>query len=217
VVKVDTLNVRGGPGTVYDVVGSAHQGDKLRVIGQANDCGWLKVVVATKPQEWVSGKSDYVSLNVPCAGIPTAPIPPTPTPLPRRLATGTLVWNSWRSGLGKLTIENGRTLDAVAVLTMLDRVPVVAVYVRGGDSFTISDIGDGTYHLYFTIGEDWDGGSARFTRQSRFLRFEDPLTFITTWVPWGRQYTVYQVTLHGVPSGTARTVPVDAGQFPDLQ
>lgn len=217
VVQIDTLNVRSGPGTVYDVIGGVHRGDKLRVIGQANGCGWLKVIVSTKPQEWVAGEANYVTLNLPCISIPAALVPPTPTPLPRRLATGAFIRNSLRSGLGKLTIENGQTLDAVVVLTTLDKVPVVSVYARAGDSFTISEIEDGIYSLYFTIGEDWDGGSARFTRKTRYLRFEEPLTFTTTWIPGGRQYSVWRVTLHGVSGGTARTVTVDTEEFPKLR
>lgn len=144
-------------------------------------------------------------------------VSPIQIEIPPPIATSIFVQDAGRpDGLGELTIVNGRDLDAVAVLTTLDRSPVSSVYVPAGDSSTVTGIRDGTYYLYFTLGEDWDG-AARFTKKARFFRFEDTLTFETTSIPGGWQHSTFRVTLHPVPEGTARTVPVDEEQFPDLK
>ena len=142
--------------------------------------------------------------------------PPTPAVL-RRLATGTLLQGSGENGLGELTIENGRNLDAVAVLTSLGNAPVESFYIQAGDSFTIKGIQDGIYYVFFSIGEDWDSGAAKFTRKAGFFRFEDLLVFETIAVSGGQEYTVFELTLHPVVGGMAETLPVEAGQFPDLR
>jgi hypothetical protein len=135
-------------------------------------------------------------------------------PAPQRPATGTWVQGAGGgSGLGKLTIDNGRDVDAVAVLASLAGTPLRAVYVRAGESFTLTSIGDGSYQLYFTVGEDWDLASGRFTRQPRYVRFEKNLDFQTS----GLTYTAIKVTLHPVPAGTARTQTVSPDDFPRLK
>ncbi len=152
---------------------------------------------------------------------PTATAKPTatPTPLPRRLATGTFIKDSPRGGHGELTIRNelsGR--DAVAVLTPAGSdSPLIAVYIRAGDSFTVQGIEDGAYELYFTLGEDWDDQPMRFTRKARLERFKDLLSFQTIPVTGGIQYTSIEVTLYAVPGGTAETETVPEEGFPDLR
>lgn len=164
---------------------------------------------------------------------PTLPLTPTPTVIPtrtptraptltqppRRLRTGDFIKDAgWRDGRGELTVENGRDLDAVAVLaTYPNSIAVISVYIRAGDSFTIGGIRETTYYLYFVLGEDWDAANARFTRQTRYSRFEDTFTFQCTPIPGGVQCTTWKVTLHGVPGGTARTQSVDPSQFPGLR
>ncbi|MHB0871414.1 MAG: hypothetical protein ACYC5J_18435 [Chloroflexota bacterium] len=153
----------------------------------------------------------------------TASLPPTATPMApssspeRRPATGTLVHDTARSGLGRLAIENGLDQDALAVLTTTGGASVVSVYVRSRESFTLSGIGDGSYHLYFAVGEEWDGASARFTRNDDYSRFEEPLTFRTTRVSGGTQYSSIRVTLHSVPEGTAPVRSLGRDQFPSTR
>lgn len=83
----------------------------------------------------------------------------------------------------------------------------MAVYIRSKDSYTIREIEDGTYTLYFALGEDWDICSERFTRKTTYSRFEKELNFV---------HYNYRVTLHPVIGGTARTKPVGANEFPEL-
>jgi hypothetical protein len=133
---------------------------------------------------------------------------------PRRLSTGTIIRETGaRNGLGQLTIGNDLDLDAVAVLSQQEGSWVFAVYILNHDSHVITGVPDGSYELYFTVGEDWDAQQATFTRKRRLSRFDDPLTFTTT----ETTYSGWSVTLHPVTGGTATTETVPEDQFPDLK
>jgi len=209
VVIVTTLNVYAGPGTDHSILDTLNQGDELFVVGQFSSCSWLKVITPQETEGWVSGDKAYVNISKPCASIPHGYFRPL---------TGTIVQDTGqRSGPGKLSIDNGTQFDGVAVLALSNDTPVTAVYIRSGESSTLTDIRDGTYYLLFTTGEDWDGDEALFTKNPRFQRFEDPFNFQTTTTALGSQYTIWDVTLHPIVGGTAATLPLRPDQFPDLK
>lgn len=122
-----------------------------------------------------------------------------------------------RDGSGELTIDNGNDIPSVAVLSGIHGVRMLAVYLAAHTKFTITGIPDGTYYLYFTMGEDWDSKSARFTRRVSFFRFDDSFAFETRPIEGGEEYTVWNATLHPVPGGTADAPSVSEDDFPDLQ
>ena len=126
-----------------------------------------------------------------------------------RLDTGTFVVNELRAGKGKLTVENGLDLEALIILSGYGepKIPLLAVYIRAKDSYSIRGIKGGTYILYFALGEDWDSCSERFTRKTTYKRFEDEFDFV---------HYDYEVTLHPVIGGTAGTEPVSEDEFPEL-
>jgi hypothetical protein len=82
VIKVDSLNIRSGPGTNYNRVGVASQGDALTVEGKVDSCDWLKITSPDGVGGWASGKDQYVTLDTRCTDIPDAkrPAPPAETP-----------------------------------------------------------------------------------------------------------------------------------------
>jgi len=166
------------------------------------------------------GSVDHTSTSTPssmdASTKTTTPLPattpsPTPTATPKRLSTGTYIKDSLRNGYGELTIKNQlNEKDAVTVLTLIgSKSPLISVYIRAEDSFTIKGIKDGLYELYFSLGEDWDEKQGRFTKNASFERFEDPIEFITTY----DTYTIYEVTLYGVVGGNAATENVPASSF----
>jgi hypothetical protein len=137
-----------------------------------------------------------------------------PPPPPRRLATGTVVREvGARNGAGELTIENGLDIDAVAVLTQQGSSWMFAVYVLNHGTHTIGGIPDGTYELYFTLGEDWDAEAGRFTRKRSLSRFGDKFPYATTQTT----YAIWSVTLHAVAGGSASAEDVPEDAFPDLK
>jgi serine protease Do len=78
VVIVERLNVRSGPGTAFNRVGAVAQGEALVVIGQVNNCGWLKITTPAGVEGWVSGSSQYVTLDARCTDIPEVTAPAAP-------------------------------------------------------------------------------------------------------------------------------------------
>ena len=77
----------------------------------------------------------------------------------------------------------------------------------------ITGIKDGSYIIYYTIGEDWDSDAEKFIGETEYKRFEDELYFETT----GSTYTTYEATLHSVVGGTAGSEHLDEDEFPNLQ
>ena len=78
VVVVERLNVRSGPGTNFNRVGAVTQGEALIVTGQVNNCGWLKITTPAGVEGWVSGNSQYVTLDARCTDIPQVSAPAAP-------------------------------------------------------------------------------------------------------------------------------------------
>jgi len=77
-VTTNALNIRSGPGTNYDRLGSLGQGDQLVVLGQYNNCDWLNVQTRDEVVGWVSGNERYVTLDTDCSDIPEAEAPAPP-------------------------------------------------------------------------------------------------------------------------------------------
>lgn len=84
-VKVSALNVRQGPGANNSVVAVVHLGDKLTVVGPA-DNGWLPIITPDGSAGWVSGSTQYVTMMVssPPQLVQESNPALTPTPAPTR-------------------------------------------------------------------------------------------------------------------------------------
>ena len=96
------------------------------------------------------------------------------------------------------------------VILTRSNYPVMAAYIRAGDSFTMNDIPDGTYYLYFSTGSDWNGKA--FLTAPTYEKFEDALEFTTGFTT----YTTYRVTLQPIPGGNAATEGVNESDFPGI-
>lgn len=131
----------------------------------------------------------------------------------RRLANGAFVRDGSRGGLGRLTVNNGTGSDAVVTLTRGSST-AFSVYVRKGSKATVRSVNSGAYTVYFTTGEDWNGGKRSFTRGCSFEKFDDKANFRTVRVAGGTQYTVLTFTLNKVIGGNASTSTVPPGEFP---
>jgi uncharacterized protein YraI len=73
-VSVYQLNVRGGPGLSYNIIGTLRQGDSSPLIGRSADGAWLQIQVSSPyptfavPTGWVMAR--YVSSSVPIFQLP---------------------------------------------------------------------------------------------------------------------------------------------------
>lgn len=114
-----------------------------------------------------------------------------------------------RSGLGRLTIDNQTSRDAVVVLyDTQTRSPLSAVYVRRGNRCQVSRIPPGDYQVFFVLGVDWNPNYAEFSIVYYAKKFENELSFREIPQYGGIEYTTYRLTLHEVVGGTARTTIV---------
>ncbi len=89
-----------------------------------------------------------------------------------------------------------------------------SVYVRKSSEATVRSVNSGSYTVYFTTGEDWNGGKRSFTRECSFEKFDDQANFRTIRVAGGTQYTVLTFSLNKVVGGNASTSQVPPGDFP---
>jgi hypothetical protein len=171
-------------------------------LGDADGTSALRDALAA-----VSAKlpNDRPALTLPSAGQKGGSRPPN----------GKLIRAGNSGGRSELTIENGGSTDAVVTLSK-GRRPVISVYVRKDKTYTVKNVPDGSYPVFFTGGSGWDGTARAFGRDCVFSRFEDPLEFRTTRDDAGGIYWQnFTITLQPVVGGTARTEDVNPDDFPD--
>ncbi len=146
---------------------------------------------------------------------PTGPRPTTIQVAFLRPVTGTdLMPPGLMSGLGSLRIINHT--DADAVVKLIDastRTPLRFVYVRGAEEAVLQAIDEGIYKVVYSQGEEWDPDAERFQRHSSFFEFEDLLDFSERPTIGGVGYSTYELTLHRVVNGNARTRSIPPDDF----
>jgi hypothetical protein len=86
VIKPATLTGRRGPGTAYERVGEAKQGQQLFILGRTSDGKWLQVCCLANQPVWVSADQVESKGDVTIAAILTPPPVPLPTPTRRPVA-----------------------------------------------------------------------------------------------------------------------------------
>jgi hypothetical protein len=183
----------------FSAVGSCSGAAATVTIAMAGDC----TVTASQ-----AGSENYLPAPGATRSVTVGPL---------RLPNGKVfVDNGSRDGKGQLTIQNGQDLDAVAVLTTSDNKAVFSVSIQAQQTYEIDSIRDGSYNLFFEIGNDWNDAGGSFNLGASQERFDEPFTFQTTPIAGGLQYETYTVTLQPVAGGTATTWPVAAGQFPSV-
>lgn len=149
---------------------------------------------------------------------------PTPVPAPTRvpvsLPNGTDVTPPapGEPGLGKLTIKNGTSRDAVAKLVTGEADPKTwqtqrFVYVKANNSVTMEGIRVGTYRLAFMSGVDWDADGRKFLRETSSSLFDDTFEFKEEKTERGTRFSTVEVTLNPVAGGTATTSALPEGAF----
>ena len=136
-----------------------------------------------------------------------------------RPETGTFTKDTLRNGHGELTIINDNNkMDALAVLTASNKNALIAVYIRSNESFKIVGIPDGTYEMYFKLGNKWDN-IAKFKEKGGQYRLDRPMDFKTTWNSRGMEYSTWTLAIEGaVPNSNVASgkVSVPEEEFPDL-
>jgi hypothetical protein len=115
---------------------------------------------------------------------------------------------------GSLKVSNGTNRDAyVKLIEPNFQQLVAAFFVKSNSSYTLNPIPDGTYRVLFALGKNWNPGTQSFAQSKSFAKFDKPLSFTTTQLGNGIQYKVFQITLHPVVGGKARTSGVNEQEF----
>ena len=71
VVNVESLGILSGPGTAYGIQAYVLRGDELTILGQTNNCAWLKVSTTDGETGWVA--ETYVTYSLLAAKLPKLP------------------------------------------------------------------------------------------------------------------------------------------------
>lgn len=140
----------------------------------------------------------------------------------RRLPHGTIIRCAALTGKNNLKVNNGLDKDSVAKLVnKVSNTCEAFFYIAAHSTFTLNGIPDGQYRLLFVTGLDWDDVVGFFTKNAACSEFNEPMDFVTT-VGYEQRgedtYRVYhyqsmEITLHPVPSGTARIHQVSVTDF----
>ena len=69
-VLAATVDVHSGPSANFERIGFADQNMTIEVIGQINNCQWLRVRNSNADLGWISGNGELVTLNKSCRMIP---------------------------------------------------------------------------------------------------------------------------------------------------
>jgi len=165
-------------------------------------------------------EKDSSATSPPAATVTPAPaatvqpaLPLCPPEAQARPRSGAELGGRHRGGLGRLRVANGTHLDAVAVLIDdATEAPRRAIFIRSGESGAMTSLPPGRYRLRFQVGSDWLV-ERRFCRVRGTSEFDSAFDFDEVESEGGTRYGAYEVTLHPVPEGTARTHVVPDSRF----
>lgn len=95
VVATSGLNLRSGPGTIYDIITSLRNGDILDVLGRILSDDWIQVrSVNPGVVGWVRATPELVQVNINLDTIPIITPPPPPTPTANNTPTPTTTFTA---------------------------------------------------------------------------------------------------------------------------
>jgi uncharacterized protein YraI len=81
------VNLRSGPGTYYDKVGTTLPDERIQVLSRSEDSAWLRIITSTNLDCWIS--AEFVSATGKVSDLPVeANIPPAPTGVPGTVPPG---------------------------------------------------------------------------------------------------------------------------------
>jgi len=201
-VKSQVLNLRDGPDVSYAVLQGLKNGDQLSILGQYQNCNWLKVSLQNGTIGWVYGNPSYVTLPENCLTIPDGTFRPL---------NGMLILDM-RGGLGvnQINVDNGTDQDSVIVLINANNALMVAFYVRTKEQFILFGIPNGKVQVYFSTGKEWDGNQKKFLAGATYSLLDSQVNF-TAAGGFGSERDVSLVSGLGSPTPSNEVTP---DQFP---
>ena len=134
-----------------------------------------------------------------------------------RPESGTELISGYNDGRGELRVVNGTGSDAVVgMFEEGTEIPQRAMYIQKGDTGVIRSVATGRYRLRFQLGSSWLAES-RFCNVQGTSEFDSAFNFAETIEERastvGVRADAYQITLHPVVHGTAKTHAIAEHQF----
>ncbi len=127
------------------------------------------------------------------------------------LPNGTDIVKPARSkGWGTLRISNGTDFDAV--VRLVDDASAETkrlLYIRANHGFRLDNVPSCLCRVQFMLGIDWDTTAYTFRRRESAQQFDDLFDFREKRSGSSIEFTNYEVTLHPVAYGNARTSQIN--------
>ena len=202
----NALEYLAGPGIEYAELGNFDTQEELFVVGQYNDCRWLKVTTQDGDTGWILSQNAFLQHIDPidsCEAIPIGTYNPFTYVIHSDISD---------NGRGRFTLTNHLDTDIVLVLLDPENGEYFAAYVRSGDSVFQRNIENGNYKFYYTTGLEWDDIQKEFTQQVTYMRFWFVPSFTTT----ADSYTVMNIDLIYGEEGQLPGSSIGADKFPEL-
>jgi len=134
---------------------------------------------------------------------------PTTLPTERPIyETGTILKRNLDTGIGILEIHNEVNDDTVLAIANSQKESLLKVYIQKTDMYTITDIPEGTYILYYMAGKDWNEYTNKFDSIIETSRFDQELIY-------DPNIQGYGVTLYPVEGGNTPTTNIPESEFPN--
>ncbi|MFO8100910.1 MAG: hypothetical protein R6U37_01895 [Dehalococcoidia bacterium] len=200
------LSYREGPSTRHEVIGQFDSQDDLYLLGQFNNCSWLKVSTTDEKTGWILSQNALIRYLTPvgqCENIPSGTF---------RQFTKIIESDIQEGGSGKFSVVNNLETDVLIVLKDSRSSEQMAAYIRSGDSIDEYRIEDGDYDFYFTTGIEWGDKAKEFNEQAEYKRFWYLPSFTTT----SSTYTDVDITLEPGPAGEIPGSTISPAQFPSV-
>jgi hypothetical protein len=129
------------------------------------------------------------------------------------VANGKEITRGIHQGLGRIKIDNGSGLDAVAALRQPSGRDIRRIYITAGSTARIAAIPSGEYELIFSVGRYWVQEIGDFCENRSHSRFDETFAFTETYERGATQYSEWEVTLHRVTGGNADIDVIDEADF----
>lgn len=89
-ILIDTVNIRASASVQSRTLGTVSADESYEILGQLNECSWLRVRISESETGWITGNEAYTAISQPCSTllrIDPTPVP-TSTATPRSVARG---------------------------------------------------------------------------------------------------------------------------------
>lgn len=203
-VTADTLNVRAEASPAGQILG---QLDKYETVHVATQEGaWAEIeypdVPAYVAAAYLAAGDGRTAENADCLLAGTT-----------RPRSGHILDSSGRRGEHVLIIHASASSDAVIKLKIPGGATVLSMYVRAGETASISTVPDGQYRFEFATGESYGPSCGRFVVGMQAFADDELKAFTKEYVAGGYYVTTLDYTLYDVVSGNFRPTPINPNSF----